>query len=166
MSLVVLDIQVEITQAILGKPCWYASCGGAAGSTFQLAFGKRVPRQYVLRNEKHSDEYRNFEAESNLLVWCSWRLDHCSGPISSSDDTNEHISEALTQLVGSAATDVKIDMPGWDLQIGFSSGSTLRVFCDHVPGDPSFDGNWELWEKDRVISIGVGSICEVEPRTA
>ncbi len=61
-------------------------------------------------------------------------------------------------------TAVEIDMTGWDLIIQFANDLTLRVFCDHVPGNPGFDGNWELFQQDKVVSIGVGSVCEVAPR--
>jgi hypothetical protein len=56
-------------------------------------------------------------------------------------------------------------MPGWDLTIGFSNALILRIFCDHV-GNPSVDGNWDLWLVDKRISIGAGSACEVEQRTS
>jgi hypothetical protein len=153
-----------VIDALFGKPCWYVSCGGAAGPTFQLAIGGKIPRQCPLRNDAHSEEYRQFEGEANLLVWCTWRLDDARGPVTSSDDSDKGIDSGLNRLVGAAITDAAIDLPGWDLQVGFSNGLRLRVFCDHVPGDPSFDGNWELWLPDRVISVGVGSVCDVESR--
>jgi hypothetical protein len=154
----------DVIHALLGKPCWYVSCG-AVGSTFELAFGKKVPRQQLIRNDEHAEEFRRFEGEANLLVWCTWRLDESTRPVTSSDDADEGIFRTLPRLTGAVVADVLVEMPGWDLVIRFSNDLTLRVFCDHVPGDPSFDGNWELWQPDRVIAVGVGSVCEVEPRT-
>jgi hypothetical protein len=61
-------------------PCWYVSCGGAVGPSFQLALGNRVLRNRPLKNSAHPDEFRRFEGEANLLVWCSWRLDGSEGP--------------------------------------------------------------------------------------
>lgn len=160
----VSDMSAEVIQALVGKRCWYASCGGAAGPTFQLAFGKKVRRREEVNNDAHSDEYQQFEGESNLLVWCSWRLDDPARPITSSDDSDGPLREGLSRLVNATVADVRIEMPGWDLRLAFANDLTLRVFCDHVAGDPSFDGNWELWQQQRVISIGASSVCEVEPR--
>lgn len=158
------ELQTEIAQSLLGKPCWYASFGGCAGSTFQLAFGAKIARRVPGRNEKHTEEFRKYEGEANLLVWCSWRLDDAAGPIASSDDTDEHIAVGLNRLLGTSPATLSCGAPGWDLRIGFANGLTLRVFCDHVPGDPSFSSNWELWEKDRVIAIDAGSVVSIEPR--
>ena len=118
----------------------------------------------ILRNEAHSDEYRKYEGEANLLVWCTWRLDSTEQPISSSDDTTEHVVQALEALAGREVLNAVINLPGWDIDLSFSGGLVLHVFCDHLPGDPSFDGNWELFLRDRVISVGVGAMCEVEAR--
>lgn len=157
--------QVDRTaSALCAKKCWYTSCGGSAGSTFQLALGEKVPRSAKVANEAHSEEYRRFEGEVSLLVWCTWRLDSAERPVSSSDDTSENIERALNTLVGRTVLDVRIDRPGWDLHLTFSDGYVLRVFCDHVPGDPSFDGNWELFLQTEIISVGVGSKWTVEPR--
>jgi hypothetical protein len=155
-----------IRDALLGKRCWYVSCGRAASSTFQLALGEKVPRSRPLRNPNHPPEYRDNEGEANLLVWCSWRLDNAAGPISSSDDEVKHVENVLRRLIGAEVTEVLLDLPGWDLRLDFANGLRLSVFCDHLPGDPSFDGNWELWLKDTVVVIEAGSVCRVEARAA
>ncbi len=71
MTAKTMDISLEVTRALEGKECWYVSCGGAVGSTFELVFGKKIPRRHVVRNPAHSEDFRNFEGEANLLVWCS-----------------------------------------------------------------------------------------------
>ncbi len=153
-----------IEAALLHKKCWYVSCGGSAANTFQLALGDKLPRRQAIPNRVYHDEFDNFEGEANLLVWCSWRLDSSSGPLSSSDDMSEHVLPALKALIGREIADVRIDLPGWDLHLTFSEDRVLHVFCDHVPGDPSFDGNWDLTLPDRIIGIGVGSKWEEEMR--
>jgi hypothetical protein len=52
---------------------------------------------------------------------------------------------------------MKIDLPGWDFHLGFSNGMMLKVFCDHVPGDPSLHGNWSLTTTDWALYVEVGS---------
>ena len=156
----------QILAALRGKKCWYVSCGGSAGTTFQLALGERVRRSAIINNTAHSEEFRAFEGEANLLVWCSWRLDGSEGPLSSSDDTMDHVVQALSMLADRVIDCVAIDMPGWDLRLEFNGGLVIKVFCDHVPGDPSFDGNWDLFLTEHIISIGAGSVCEIESRQA
>jgi hypothetical protein len=147
---------VELIRSLRGKQCWYVSCGGAAGSTFKLAFGDRIPRIAPLLNTAHSEEFRRFEGEANLLVWCTWRLDASTAPLTSSDDMLEHVVPALESLANTVAVDVAVELPSWDLRIGFTNGHVLHVFCDHMRGQPSFDGNWELSLVDKIVLIGDG----------
>jgi hypothetical protein len=159
------EIIQEVVSALTGKRCWYASCGGINLPTFSLAFGDKIPRKHVLKNSMHTDEFRNFEGEANLYVWCTWRLDDPTrGPLTSSDDTADHIVPQLDGLAGLDVCVVNVERPGWDLQLLFSGDRKLNVFCDHVPGNPSFDGNWELVLKDWAIEVGVGSQCKIEAR--
>jgi hypothetical protein len=148
-----------------GLACWYVSCGGAAGSSFQLALGAKVAREAPLTNPAHSEEYRRFEGEANLLVWCTWRLDGPDGPLTSSDDTTANIVTQLQKLVGATIESMTLVPPAWDLTIGFANGLMLRVFCDHVPGDPSFDGNWELSRQGVAVYVGPGARYDIEERS-
>src|SRR5262245_4395280 len=100
-------LQNEIVQALLGKPCWYVSCGGSVGTTFELAIGRKLARDYIVKNKAHWEEFRNFAGEANLLGWCTWRLDGPSAPLTSSDDTIEHVVKELERLVGTTVQDVR-----------------------------------------------------------
>jgi hypothetical protein len=155
----------RLLRSIQGLPCWYVSTGGAAGSTFQLALGAKVPRSQALRNNAHSEEYRSFEGEANLLVWCAWRLDGPDGPVASWDNGAEYSTAALERLVGATVVSVTGQAPAWDLDVRFSNRLLLRVFCGHVPPDPSFDGNWDLWLREQAVFIGPGTRCVIESRT-
>src|SRR5262245_31199240 len=134
-----------LVDGLRGLRCWYVSCGGAAGPTFQLALGGKVPRKVPLKNPAHSEDYRRHEGETNLMDWCSWRLDGPDRPFTSSDDSEEGMTRELARLVGASVESVAVVAPAWDLTVAFSNGLCLRVFCDHLPGEPSFNGNWELW---------------------
>jgi hypothetical protein len=153
-----------VVAALSGKECWHVSCGGAAVTTFQLALGAKIPRAEPISLRGRSYEFDQYEGEANLLVWCSWRLDSDTAPLTSSDDTQEKVVASLNHLVGQKTLRVSVEMPGWDLRIDFTDGLCLRVFCDHVPGDPSFDGNWDLYLPDQIISIGVGSAYKIDAR--
>lgn len=154
----------EIVDAFRGKECWYVSSGGAVGPAFALAFGKKIRRRTKLENKAHSKDYQQYEGEANLYIWCTWRLDSVDRPLTGSDDSEKRIGRELARLVGKKMVDVRIDRPGWDLHIRFDDELTLHVFCDHVGDDPSFDGNWEAWLKEKAIFFGPGSRYEVQAK--
>lgn len=155
----------KLVRSLQGLRCWYVSGGGCTLPTFQIALGEKIARDVPLRNPAHPEEYRTHEGEANLLVWCSWRLDGPNRPVTSSDDLAEAITSGLKNLIGGQVESVDLSPPAWDLSVRFSNGFQLRVFCDHVPGDPSFDGNWELWLRETVIAAGPGDRLVVESRT-
>jgi hypothetical protein len=166
-----MELYQEITSSIRGKECWHVGYGGAAGTVFQLHIGDKLRRDMNLSALKmpfHIDwipsEIDEYEGEIVLLVWCTWRLDGADGPLTSSDDTIDHVGDALKELKGRKIIDARIDLPAWDLHLFFSDGLTLRVFCDHMPGAPSFRYNWDMAIGDKSIEIGLGSRIEVGPR--
>ncbi len=150
--------------ALRGLECWYVSVGGCTLPSFQLALGEKLLRPRPLRSKAHPDVFRQFEAEVGLLVWCTWRLDDPSGPITSSDDTEEHIGEGLGRLVGVKVRTASARAPAWDMRVGFSNRMTLRIFCDKVPGDPSFSTNWELWNREQRLEVAAGGHVEFTAR--
>lgn len=152
--------------SLKGLECWYVSSGGGAGSTFQLVLGEKVRRAVPLKNPGHSEEFRQFEGEMSIFVWCAWRVDEPNAPLTSWDDTNESVEAGLARLVGTRIDAVEVIPPAWDLNIKFSNSLLLRVFCDHVPGEPSFDGNWDLRTQDVAIAIGPGVQYRIEDRTS
>jgi len=153
-----------LVRSITGLSCWYVSCGGVTAPTFRLALGNKVPRERPLNNPAHSEEFRRFEGEANLLVWCSWRLDGADGPLTSSDDVPANIENQLNKLIGACVESVAVAAPAWDLTVRFANGLQLRMFCDHVPGEPSFDGNWEMWRADVAVAVGPGARYVIEAR--
>jgi hypothetical protein len=152
----------RLIPSLKGLECWYVTCGGAAGSTFQVVLGGKVRRPVPLKNPAHSEDFRQFEGEVGLYVWCAWRLDGSDGPVTSWDDANGSVEAGLKKLIGSRLEFVEVVPPAWDMNIKFSNSLCLRVFCDHVPGDPSFDGNWELTTQNVVIAVGPGTRYSAE----
>jgi hypothetical protein len=153
----------QVVATLQSLRCWYATGGGAAGPTFELALGEKVARRVGVKNPAHSDEFRHFEGEANLLVWCCWRLDGPNAPVTSCDDSPATRLQGLQSLVGTRVASAALARPAWDLTLGFTNGLVLRVFCDHVPGEPSFDGNWEVWARDTVALVGPGAQFTVQP---
>jgi len=160
-----LDIGYEFRSKLIGLGCWYVSAGGNnLGSSFSLAFGDKIARSIPLSNSAHPEHFRQYEGTANLLVWCTWRLDGRDEPITSSDDTEEGISNGLARLTGCTIVDLIVERPCWDLKILFSPFYRLQLFCDHVPGDPSFDGNWEMHAREEAFYFGPGNKVEVVNR--
>ena len=141
--------------AIDQKLCWYVSCG-AVGTTFQLALGEKRRRTVPLKNKTHPKVYRVFEGESNLLVWCAWRLETGTKVLSSSNDLVVTVERTLSRLIGKHVTSAEVLFPSWDIVLKFSNRYVMRIFCDHVPGDPSFDGNWDLFTSTMSLHAGPG----------
>ena len=159
------DIGVELRSKLIGLGCWYVNAGGnRVGSSFSLAFGDKVARSVPLSNSAHPEDYRNYEGTANVLVWCTWRLDGRDEPVTSSDDTEEGIVSGLGRLSGCSIVDIVVERPCWDLKILFSPFYRLQLFCDHVPGDPSFDGNWEMHLPNEQFYFGPGNKLEVTNR--
>jgi hypothetical protein len=150
------DEVAQYLTPIVGMTCWHVGAGEGTGSSFHLALGKKVPRSVPLRNAPQNDEYREYQGEASLLVWCAWRLDAAMAPITSSDETDSTIARALDILIGQKILEVRVFPPASDLLIGFSGNLQLRVFCDHVPGDPSFDGNWQVRVRENILAAGPG----------
>jgi len=99
-----------------------------------------------------------------LFVWCAWRLDASDAPVTSWDDTKESVEAGLAKLKGSRIDAVEVVPPAWDMNIRFSNALQLRIFCDHVPGDPSFEGNWDLTTQNMSIAVGPGTEYKTEVR--
>jgi hypothetical protein len=153
-------------EALRGLRCWYVSVGGSTLPTFQLALGEKVRRARVLMNKAHAEEYRVFEGEAGLLVWCSWRLDSPMGPITSSEDDGERTCRGLQQLKDAKIRVASATAPGMDLRVGFSNRLTLRVFCDRVHDDTNSSTNWEMWNRDQRLEIAAASRVTFAQRDA
>src|SRR5207248_2615731 len=154
------DELARLIPLLHGLECWEVSCGGAAGSTFQLALGEKVRLPVPVKKTKHFDKLPQFIGQFCILVWCAWRLDGADGPLTSWDDTN--FEAGLNTLVGSRIESTEIVPPAWDMNINFSNSLCLRAFCDHVPGEPSFDGNWYIRTPTAFLAIGPGTRITIE----
>jgi hypothetical protein len=162
-EVVVIERFQQTLDGLVGLPCWYASAGGSAGSTFSLAFGQPVLRARVLRNPDVSELFRINEGEMNLIVWCSWRLDSQHAALASSDSDASAIASALEKLCGQHVQAATIASKAFDLVLRFDTHE-LYIFCDHVEPDPSFDGNWDLHTRTDCFSVGPGWRLCVERR--
>lgn len=137
------DAQVRaLLDTLRGQEVWFVNSGGAAGSSFSLSLGKRVPRDTPLQNPSVTDDFRQNEGELALYVWCTWRLES-GDSIASSDQDSEEAEPLLKALVGKTVKSVEVRGRCFDLHLTIGDAN-LDIFCDGVPPEPSFDSNWEL----------------------
>jgi len=149
------DIKKLLTP-LVGLRCWHVGTGELLGSSFGLALGRKHRRRFSLSNPTQNIEFREYMGEVSLLVWCTWRLDGPVEAVTSSDEDYEAMATGLKVLVGQKILKIEVSPPAWDLCITFSNDLQLRVFCDHVPGNPSFDGNWQARVRDTIVAVGPG----------
>jgi hypothetical protein len=165
--------EAEIKSSLLGRKCWYAYT--SVGNTPKLVLGRKVPRdaedlaaraKLAARRKSRGvarrppDVWDRYQGESELLVWCSWRLDDAKGPVTSWDDDPQRCENGICGLIGHSVRNVEIGA-GWNLRLDFAGGLVLSVLPDHVGPSASFDGNWELWKPDQAYLIGTDLTCEV-----
>jgi len=168
----------EIRAALCGRKCWYAYT--SVGNTPRLVLGRKVARsaedmaaRAQLRQRRAArgvkaappecPEWERSQGESELLVWCSWRLDEQAGPVTSWDDDAKRAEAGICRLIGHRVRDVAIGS-GWNLRLEFTGAMVLSVLPDHVGPNASFDGNWELWRPEQAYLIGTDLTCEVIDR--
>jgi len=152
---------MDINEALVGLRCWHASVGGASAPSFLLAFGDKLRRPRPLQNPAQPEEYRLHRGASELLVWCSWRLQSSKEVFASSDQDEAGVIK-LRELVGEDVVHVTCNGPAWDLSVRFSGGFELAIFCDHVGPDSSIAQNWELLLVGRAVRAGPGTEWEEE----
>jgi hypothetical protein len=121
-----------------------------------------VPRVRPLWPDAPDNPFSTHRGEVSLYVWCSWRLDGPEDALASSDQDPETFMPVLTTLVGREVTSVNVGAGACDLLVQFGD-LALRVFCDHVLPDPSFDGNWEAVVGEIAVAVGPGHKAEIEP---
>ncbi|WP_397568105.1 hypothetical protein [Schlesneria sp. T3-172] len=149
--------------SLLGKRCWYVSIG-SVDSTFQLALGEKVRRAEPLLNRFHSTDYRIYEGETNLLVWCTWRLRQNQRLVTSSVDLEDRAQRQLRKLVGCQVQEVHVTGVSWDLRIVFDDKRVLEVFCDRLAHRRSSGDDWELITKQKAMYVGSGGKVTVMTR--
>ena len=152
---------------MVGKTIWSVRAGRLTGSSFSIDMGRKLrlrvaPRPFEYRaadGKKYRTVVSSVQPQGRLLVWCTWRLDSRQKPLTSSDDINRVLRLKLKRhLVGRRVTGVEVRPPACDLRITLSGGLVLNVFCDHVPGEPSFDGNWQMRLGNDTAAVQPGGV--------
>jgi hypothetical protein len=149
---------------IKGLECWEVSCGGSAGSMFQLALGQKIPLPIPPKESKYAHLFPQFEGEGNIFVLCPWRVDGPDGPLTSWNDTKETFKPILTKLAGTRIESIGVIPPAWDMNVRFSNSLCLHIFCDRIAGSPNYDANWHLRFGNVILAAGPGAKYIIESR--
>lgn len=140
-----------------GHCCWHVSVGGCTLPTFQLVLGDPIKRTIPLNNPEQPALFQSHRGTYQFLIWCSWRLEQNDEIIVSSDGLGVDIVSGTQRLIKKDLLETYVTAPAWDLNLKFSDGYKLVVFCDHTDSDPSFDGNWDARIGNVRITAGPGS---------
>lgn len=147
----------KILQLAEGNQCWHASVGGCTLPTFNLVLGEAIKRTVPIGNSSQPPLFQTHRGRYEFLIWCTWRLEQTDHVIVSSDGKDSDIVLGIERLVGLTLTSVGVKAPAWDLDMEFSDGYKLVVFCDHTESDPSVDGNWDALIDNIIIYAGPGT---------
>jgi hypothetical protein len=147
-------------------PCWYVGTGGAVGTSFTLHFGAKIPRERPLKNPAVTDDFRCYEGEHILLVWCSWRLDGPLDILASSDSSCATASQTLQeQLTSRKLVSATAFNRAFDVALEFEGELQLRIFCDRFAGNGESGMNWQLETGRHIIVVGPGYRTSIDAQS-
>jgi len=156
----------QAVQALVGKACWGIVAGSGTGSVVDFLIGTMIPLGTPLTNPQLSPEVRYNDSQLGVFVKCAWRLDGPSAVAAGCWDSNEEggpMLSGLAQVKGQLITGAAVISAGLDLELRFSSGHLLRVFCDQTNAVNEND-NYSVLTPDIVVSVGCRSVVRSRPR--
>lgn len=127
-----------------------------------IHFGRKILRERPLKNSTLSEESQHYEGEFVLFIQnCAWRIEHAGEVAGTSKSRNTEGGEmlrALMLLKDATVVSTSISTPGRDVTVEFSTGATLRTFCDCASEDTDganytllFPGGWHsVGEKGKI----------------
>ena len=149
MNMTIIEDLYNSVKAIIGTKCWRAT--NEVAGTLLLNFG-----DVLLKKLTDPDELI-YVGQFDILVWCTWRLDHEDDSLCSSACSGEKIARMIYPLMGDSVVDVKVFSPVWDLSVYFSSGRILKVFS--AVEDPTL-GSWDFRNMEAEFYVGQGNSIE------
>lgn len=143
---------------------WMVIGGGRVqGTVVELGFGGRIPRSPSIPNPKLPEEYRDFNAEFGLMIYCAWRVESGDEILAGCYETTEEGAcdvSPVESLIGRTVVHAKVSQPGFDLKIEFNDGRRIALFCDQTEED---EANYSFFVDDLVYSVVGKGVIEVEP---
>ena len=132
----------------------------------ELYIGAKIPRKVPAEGDwldVLDEQARLNEPECDIFIHCSWRLDGPAGTIASSGELDEHEDPRvrnLLGLIGETIENVDLFLPVGDMNLRFSNGKILKVFCDATTlcDNPS---NWAVIGPKPLLVIAKGGNVRV-----
>lgn len=151
-------------EVLPGLNCWSVVAGPGTGSVVHLGFGEKILRTKPLKNTKLSDEQRNFEPETSLMIHCSWRVSRSKKVICGWRDSNELDGDMLNGLLllkDRSIIDVRFTNVAYDLDVYFDNDILLQLFCDQTNDDEA-DENYSLFTKGKIFTVDLNGVLSEE----
>jgi hypothetical protein len=146
-----------VHEILAGRYCTAVSFGGIGTAIKLYLANERIPDPLPVEEARAN-------AGSTLMVWCAWRLDGKHRPLASWDDPVEVSKPVVARLRGERIASVEVFGVAFDLNLRWSSGAVLRVFCDHVDTGGSWESNWNVADFERRCTVGLGGAVDIVPR--
>jgi hypothetical protein len=142
---------------LLDKPCWRVKYGTGTGSMLSMEFGKRIPSTVKLPARLANKSSTIEHGEIGIFIkHCSWRIEADDKVVctSTSDNTIGQAGDLGTALLcKQQIISVDLDFPSYDLDIRFTGGVHLRVFCDQANGVEASD-NYSIHMESITFVVG------------
>ncbi len=123
-------------QLIIGKKCWSCIAGRGTGSMVLIKFGEKIPRIRPVNNPYLSADDQQYEGEYSIRIeGAAWRLRSPNSIICGWRDSNSNggpMVLGLKQLTGEIVTSANIEDGSFDINLTFSCGLRLQIFCDET----------------------------------
>lgn len=153
-----IDYVRQELQNIVGRACWNVNSGEAVGTTFQLSFGEKIPRLKPLTNPTLTDEYRHNDGETNLLVWCSYRLLRDGAMVASDRTSEKAIHQILKASVLHSCPKIVTISESADLVIEFDNGVVVDIFANCIRCGRTAN-HWDIWTRKRGLFATTTGYC-------
>lgn len=146
---------VATMRTLSGKVLWSVVMGASTGSHLGLDVGGKRRLRHPLKNDRLTEDERNFEGELILYIKCAWRLETkaaflCASGVAELDD--DDVLE-LKRLRGATIERIDIFPPSYDCTLHMSNDLVLRIFCDQSEYD-EYRGNYSLFVGDECYTVG------------
>jgi hypothetical protein len=151
----------RLTQ-LIGAKCLGVIAGTGSGSMMTVELGKPVKRGGPVKNEYLSDLLRNYRGEYCVFAQgCAWRLDRKQKVVCGWHEEEAVIRRSMSALAGRRLVAIEICNPALDLNLFFSGGYVLRLFCDQTMSESD---NYAIRFPDCWYSVGPRSELAMSQR--
>jgi hypothetical protein len=139
-----------------GEKCWTVIAGPGSGSMAKLAFGAKIKRDRKIRNEKLTDEQREFTGEFVLFIMNTfWEIGNSKEKICNNEDSNDEdglMLSGLNQLIGKYLISIDFLNGFCEFRLNFNDGLYLKLKSD---ANLDIDNNYSLSYMGTTINLGL-----------